>query len=507
MTVVKRNIIANYFGQLWTGLMAIAFLPVYIDYLGVEAYGLIGLFVVLQTLLVLLDAGMTPTLNREMARFKAGAHSGQSIWQLLRTLEIMCLAIASVIFLALWNMSGYLANSWLNVDKLPIQIVEQSIGIMALIIAMRFCEGIYRGALFGLEKQVWYNVVNSILATLRYGGAIIVLEFISPSINSFFLWQLIVSLVITIAFSMKVHATLPKKNSNVRFSYTSFLGVWKFAGGMMAVTLLAMMFFQTDKILVSKFLSLEDFGYYSLAATAAGIIFMIVVPVTQAIYPKLVGYVTNENDAEIISLYHKMSQLVTILSAPVSLLLFFYATGVVFLWSGNLDLASNTGPILSVLAIGFFISGLSSLPYQVQVAHGRIRFLVLIHVIIVPILVFIAITVLQTKGLTGVAWAWVLVNALYLASSVIYMHQALMRSEFMRWFFADILLPIMGTVAVYLLSFYFKPDNYFDRLDWFVFLAMSLVVSVIVSALSSAYVRNELIAYFNKKPLKRPLQG
>ena len=85
--MLKRNLIANFLGQGWTALMGLAFIPLYIKYLGMEAYGLIGLFALLQAWLSLLDMGMTPTLSREMARFTGGSHSAQSIRDLLRSIE------------------------------------------------------------------------------------------------------------------------------------------------------------------------------------------------------------------------------------------------------------------------------------------------------------------------------------------------------------------------------------------------------------------------------------
>jgi hypothetical protein len=51
--------------------MSLAFVPLYIKYLGIEAYGLIGIFVMLQAWLTLLDMG---ALGREMARFTGGGH-------------------------------------------------------------------------------------------------------------------------------------------------------------------------------------------------------------------------------------------------------------------------------------------------------------------------------------------------------------------------------------------------------------------------------------------------
>ena len=69
MTTFKQNVIANYLGQGWSGFIAVAFLPLYVQYLGMEAFGLIGLFAVIQVLVLILDMGMSPTLNREMASF------------------------------------------------------------------------------------------------------------------------------------------------------------------------------------------------------------------------------------------------------------------------------------------------------------------------------------------------------------------------------------------------------------------------------------------------------
>src|SRR5450759_4539072 len=168
---LKKNLVTNYLGQGWSAVMGLVFIPLYIQYLGMEAYGLLGIFALLQASLALLDMGMTPTLNREMARFTAGAHSSQSIRDLLRSLEMICFSLAALIALGVWGASGYLARDWLKADRLPTEVVAQALAILALVVGLRFCEGIYRGSLFGLQRQVRYNSIHAMLATLRYGGA------------------------------------------------------------------------------------------------------------------------------------------------------------------------------------------------------------------------------------------------------------------------------------------------------------------------------------------------
>jgi Polysaccharide biosynthesis protein. len=141
LTTIKQNIIANYLGQGWSGFMAVAFLPLYIRYLGVEAFGLIGLFAVIQALVMILDMGMGPTLNREMASFTNGDYSPQSIRDLLRSLEIICLSLAMVVVIVAWLSSDYLAREWLRADHLPIGDVAHALTLMALVAALRLCEG------------------------------------------------------------------------------------------------------------------------------------------------------------------------------------------------------------------------------------------------------------------------------------------------------------------------------------------------------------------------------
>jgi hypothetical protein len=315
MFTIRRNLVANYLGQGWVALMGLAFLPIYIRYLGMEAYGLIGLFAVVQAWLTLLDMGMTPTLNREMARFTAGAHSAQSIRDLLLSLEIICVSIAALITGGLWACSDWLANDWLNTNQLPTTVVAQAISVMAFVVALRFVEGIYRGSLFGLQQQVWYNGASAILATIRQAGAVAILAWVSPTIQAFFIWQGFFSLLTVAVLTQRVHRVLPNAPQPPKFSRKALMGVWNFAGGMMGITFLAILLTQVDKVLLSHLLSLESFGYYTLAATVAGVLYMVIGPITQALYPRMVELFTLEDQTELASVYHQGAQLVTVLDA------------------------------------------------------------------------------------------------------------------------------------------------------------------------------------------------
>ncbi|MDX8378141.1 MAG: oligosaccharide flippase family protein [Mariprofundales bacterium] len=489
MNVVKRNIIANYIGQGWVALMGLAFIPLYIEYLGMEAYGLIGLFAVLQVIFALLDMGMTPTINREMARFTSGEHSAQSIRDLLRSLEVLCFSLAIIIGIIVWLLSDYLAESWLNSEQLPIGVVAQALTIMALVSALRFCEGIYRGSLTGLQKQVQYNIINGALSTLRHAGAVAVLVWWSPSIDVFFIWQAIISLLTIIIFAFSVHCSLPKTFSPAKFSLASLVAIRKFAGGIIAITALAILLTQVDKIMLSKMLSLENFGYYALAGTVSGVLYMLIGPITQAIYPRMVENI-NSDSFYLVDIYHLGSQLVTIFIAPIAMLMCFFAQDILFVWSGDVSLSQHTAPLLSVLALGSFLNCLMLMPYQCQLAHGWTSLTIKINAVAVLVLMPVLYFIVPIYGAIGAAWIWVVLNMGYVLIGISLMHMRLIPTEKWRWYWYDVFLPLSGVLTIVVFAKILLTNLYYDITRWY--LASILIIMIGVSLIVAAYMAKDV---------------
>lgn len=479
--------------------MGLVFVPLYIQYLGIEVYGLIGLFAVMQAWLTLLDMGMTPTLNREMARFTAGEHHPQSIHNLLRSLEIVCASLAIMIVLMVWSTSHFLASDWLKADKLPQSIVAEAISVMAWVAALRFVEGIYRGSLFGLQKQVWYNVANASIATFRHGGVVAILIWVSPTVQAFFLWQAIISFLSILILRFGVRQALPRSPQPPQFKQKAIADIGKFAGGMTAVTFLAILLTQIDKVLLSRLLSLETFGYYTLAATVASVPYLITGPITTAYFPRLVALSTQKDQTQLIDTYHQGVQLVTLLIAPIVMLVSFFPESVLFLWSGSVSLTENTAPILSILVIGVFLNGLMHMPAQLQLAFGWVSLGVKTNMVAVTLLVPAIFWVVPRYGVMGAAWIWILLNAGYVFIAMQFMHRRLLKSEKWKWYFADVLLPTFGSVGVMLLTRYFQPIHYQSRWHELLFLCSVGALALIMSILLSDRLRIKLFAFIRNK--------
>jgi O-antigen/teichoic acid export membrane protein len=449
---LTRNTLANYLGRGWEALMGLAFVPLYIRYLGMEAWGLVGFMAMLQAWLSMLDMGLTPTLNREMARFQAGAHSAQSIRDLLHSLEIIYGGIALAVVLVVWVVAPWVAQYWLSAERLPAATVSQAIAVMGVVLAARMAELVYRGAIQGLQHMVWLNSALALLATLRWAGVLGILVWVETSIGAFFLWQGVVSMASLLVLARQTYRYLPKASRPARFDVEAMRAIRRFAGGMAAITLLALLLTQVDKLLLSKLVSLTDFGIYTLAATVAGALSFLVTPMATAVSPRLTELVARADEYALAATYHRASQWVAVLLIPPALVMAAFAEPLLWAWTGDHALAQRTAPLLALLALGTMCNCFMQVPYMAQLAHGWTGLAVRTNVIAVALIVPAIAWAVPRYGAIGAAWVWLALNVGYMLIPIHFMHRKILRGEKWRWYGREVALPL-GVCGLLVLLF------------------------------------------------------
>jgi O-antigen/teichoic acid export membrane protein len=490
--MIGRNIIANYGGSAVTSLLSLALVPVYIRYLGIEAYALVGLFAVIQAWLTLLDFGMTPTLGREMARFSAGAQPVQGIRDLLRTLEILALAVSAVIIIAMVGASDYLANHWLDARTLSADAIAQAIVIMSIVVAARFCEAMWRSALFGLQQQYWYNIVNAAMSLFRYGGAALIVAFVSPTTLAFFAWQLLASLLMLALLGVKLYRCLPQAPRAATFSVAALSDIKAFAAGMIGINLLAVLLTQVDKLLLSRLIPLDQFGYYMLAVSVCAMIYALTAPVTQALSPPIVEAATRGDSITEARLYHGGAQLISVMVAPVVLMLIGFGHDALFVWTGDAQLTGEVAPLLALLAIGTMLSGLMQLPYFTMIAHGWTRLSLVSNMVAVAVMVPLLLIVVPVHGGRGAAMVWIMLNLGYLLVQVPLLHRRILRGEMWRWYGQDVALPLLAAAIVTVIAVALRGQLTLSRWQLLPVLGLAWGMAALAAAMVAPAVRHRL---------------
>jgi O-antigen/teichoic acid export membrane protein len=446
MSPVKRNLLANFAGNGWTALMSLAFIPLYIHFMGIEAYALVGVFVTLQALAVLLDMGFSSTLNREMARLSVQEDTMQQMRDLLRTLEVVFWPVALLVGGALLLLAPFIANHWLRVDALPAATTQQAIMLMGAALALQWPFGLYSGGLLGLQRQVLLNGIVIVAATLRGAGAVLVLWLVSPTITAFFAWQIVSSFVQTALVALFLWRSLAEPGRRASFRRGVIREIWRFAAGMSGITVLAVVLTQLDKIILSRLLSLEMFGYYTLAGVVATSLYRLIGPIFSALYPRFTELVARGDQATLRQLYHRSCQLMSVAILPAAIVVALFSGEILLLWTRNETTVGQTAPILSLLIVGTALNGLMNLPYALQLAHGWTKLAFYSNVVAVIALTPLIFFATSRFGAVGAAAVWVLLNSGYVLVCLQIMHRRLLRGEKWRWYGEDVGLPLTAAL-------------------------------------------------------------
>jgi len=447
LSKVKINIIANYGGSAWNMLMNLAFVPLYIKFLGIESYGLIGFFAALQAVLSILDMGLSATFSREMARLTVIPHSEQAMQNLVKTFSRIYWVIAIIVGMAFVCSAPLFAQHWLK-SNISHETLQYAIMLMGIGMALRWPSNVYGGGLQGLQRQVTLNIINMCLATLRGFGAVFILWLISPTIIAFFIWQLVINLLQTLSYFVAVHHHIPKTLSPARFDVVLIKNLWKFATGMAAISVVATILTQMDKIVLSKLITLEQLGYYTLAGTIAYSLFGVVTPVASALFPRFSQLVAENNQLVLEKLYHQSCQLVSLLVIPAATVIAFFSKDIIMLWTHNVSIAEYSHTILSILIIGTTFNCLMQIPYQLQLAYKWTSLTFYMNlceiIVLIPLLLFFT----NKYGPIGAASIWVIVNGAYIVCEIPLMHRRLLKKEMLKWYTVDIAIPLGITLFV-----------------------------------------------------------
>lgn len=451
---LARSIAANYAAQLYASILGIAVVPLYLGYMGAEAYGLVGFFVMAQSWSQLLDLGLTPTVARESARYRGGALDALNFRRLFRVMEAVFVLIALLVGAGLALSSDSIAGRWLNVELLPTDQVRRSIELMGGIISLRWVAGLYRGAVGGFEEQVWLAKLNVAMATARFVGVFLVLEWLGTTPLHFFVYQFIVALIETIALVWKGYALLPSlgKQQLGRWSLAPLRGVLGFSASVAFTGAVWTVVTQLDKLLLSRLLPLSSYAYFTLAVVVAGGVSLMTGPVSTALLPRMSRLSAAGDERTLLELYGKATQLVTAIVAPIAVMLAIFPVELIAVWTGDAFAAAEAGPILRLYAIGNGILAVAAFPYYLQFAKGKLRLHIIGNVLFVLLLVPAIVFATNRYGAMGAGWAWLGANLFYFVGWIPVVHRRFAPNLHGTWLARDV-GPIAMVAVVSALGF------------------------------------------------------
>lgn len=476
MNIVNKNIIANYVGKLWGFISIFIFIRFYIEILGIQSYAIINFYSVILGLLAFADAGLTATLNRELAK----DISVQDKSDLVYTAEKIYLGIIALVIISIYVLSDYIAQNFLKTDSFTREQISYFIKLIGVGIGLQLFSTLYEGGLMGLQKQVLSNKIKIVWSLFRSGIVILPLLYI-PTLEVYFIWQILCNLALLLVFKRYISKELDVLEKPV-FSKELLLNIWQYAVGMMGIAFISAINIQIDKLVTSRYLDLKSFGYYSLATTVAQIPLLVSTPIIVAVFPMLSMLVsTNEYDKKK-EYFHKFSFIITIITAPIAACIFLYTIPLIILWTGDIEIANQIDLTVKILIIGGFFLCLQLMPYYVGLANGHTRTNIVLGILGLFVVIPLIIYSVKKFGMIGATLPWLLINFISFLTISIIILKKFLPNEFLKWIFQDVLLPVLVTAGVTLLVYF--ATLYLSGRYWFIFdMGLIFILSLFINIL------------------------
>ncbi len=448
MAKVAQNFVANMAGTLWSTLLGLVAVPVYLRFIGSEGYGLVGFYAVLASLLSMLDAGFSAAAARELARTEGLAPEARmDMAGTVRILERMFLLVGTIAGAAVVLLAPLAAVHWLNVQHLGPESAIRSLRLMGLALVLHLPLSLYNGCLLGMQRHRLMNALSSLAATLRAGGAVLVLWLVSPTVEAFFVWQVAVACATFLVTRQVVLRLLPAPARSSGAALQRLRALSRFALGMGGINVLGLALTQVDKVVLSFLLPLREFGYYMVAWTLSSLVYRLSMPLYNSVLPRLTQLAAQADAASLRSLFLRSGQLMAALIVPFSLFLGVFSAQILRLWTGNAELADADRYVLAFLAAGTMLSGTMQVPFATHVAFGRVRPLFLMNLAAVALLAPLIAFLATRGGIAGAAASWMILNAALFVVMFALTRAELGRETVFEWAARSVVLPVLVSLA------------------------------------------------------------
>lgn len=439
---LRDNVAANVAGTAVAAVAAVLSAPLIYRWLGPDAYGLVGIYVLLQTLMPLFDAGITAGLARAVAW-----HRGRSLGEvrsLLHAAQRPAVMLALFFLAIAFASADFASKNWIGHAGIPVAFVRTTLWCMGCALAVRMVGGLWRATLMALELQVRANAIQAFAAVARTFGALVIAYATRTGIVGFFAFQIPISVVEAACYRHALRqvfsadaSPIPRAElkAHVRFA----LGIACLSAAWLATS-------QIEKVLLADRLPLSGYGAYSLGIHVASVILLAVGAVHGAILPRMTRQVAAREDAPLRELYGLATALTVAMSCAVL---------VAIVIGGRLLVPSLRVPVDGIdplhvawiYGFGNMAVALLALAYQLQNARGVLRFHAwatgLQALIQVPMMAWAA----SSGDVVRTAWTFVFVNWLFVVAWIPVAHARFLPGGHLAWL-ATHLLPSLFAGAL-----------------------------------------------------------
>lgn len=447
-------------GRLVQALLQVFVTPIVIRLLGAEAYGVVAFAGTLFAIVGVLDFAFGPVVQRMLNQADTTPEEAAHTRDLILSLQCVSFALAALITAAIVLGAPWIAAHGLSAQHLSAGTLAAAVMLIGAGIGAQWPGLLYGGGFTALERQDRLVLIRTVAICVQSLGGVLLLWLVAPDPRLYLAWLAAVAALMTLALGVGFWQLLPAARP-ARLVRRGLGPHLRFSSGSLVIGLQTAVLTQADKLIVARTAGLEAFAAYALATFAAlSVLSFTSASVVASILPRMTQRIAARDREGLAAVLHRTAQQVALALLPAAATLAAFAQPVLAAWLGRgSPLVAPVAFLLPWCMAGTAINALISVPFLMEMAHGRTFRVVRANMLAAPLFALACWFGVPRHGAVFAAGAFIALNLGYLLLLVPLIFAAGLRGQYSRWLLRGMLLPGGAAVAVAVCGRLLVPAN------------------------------------------------
>ena len=384
-------------------LVAVFSIPLLIEKLGVERFGLLTLIWAVVSYFGLFDLGLGRALTQQLAVVFSNEESERT-GPLIATATVLMAALGVLAGLLMavaapWGVG--LIHSVPDRQEAIIAVYAMALAMPAILLTSGF-----RGI---LEARHAFGIVNLIrlpMGLFTFLAPLAVVSIWQPRLD-WIAWVLTAGRVVAcVVHAYYAWRELPRERSAlaVRAALVKPLCI---SGGWMTVSNIISPFMgYVDRFVIGAIVSASAVAYYATPQELVTKLWIVPGALTAVLFPTFAAQMAQRNE-QTWTLFKKTVHWLFVALLPVTVALMLFAHELLSLWI-DAEFAAHSAVLLQMFAVGILVNCLAHVPFTLIQSAGAPRLTALIHAAELPFFLATLWWLTSLYGVLGAAVAWLL---------------------------------------------------------------------------------------------------
>ena len=424
--LLAKNTIYNLLGHISPLFVAVIAIPLLIDGMGKERFGVLTMAWIAVGYFSLFDMGIGRATTKFVAEYYARGLQ-LKLMGLVKASMLMLLAFGIIMGAVLAAVTPWLVGDLLNIPEWLQGESTMSFYMLSVSMPIALLIAGSRGV---LESQQRFGIINTIRIPASIATFLIPLA-ILPFSNTLIpiIGTLVLSRLIVLIFqSYYCYKGIVILGGDGKMEKSYFKGLLSYGGWLTVCNIVGPLLGSMDRFFISSLITLNAVAYYATPFDVVTKLFIIPVGIMGVVFPAFSAFSAGQED-RLDSLHRRSLNYIIVSVAPITAFIIAFAYPLIDIWLGS-DFTAQSAPVLQLLAAGVLFSAVARVPFNAVQAMGRADLPAKMFLLELPLYAVIVIYVTTNYGITGTAGLWLVRLILELGVFAILYKKVAKRNEY-----------------------------------------------------------------------------